>query len=171
VRLALGGGCGPARKSRFAEIALVGRLGAYGCYAAVTRTGHVSHIWSPSLNSAAPRPRARCVRDRTGQGRGGTRWVHARSAARGAERAPAVTAGHEEVQVNTRCGPRAGNPAGGGPEFESPYLLGSVPCPTACLFSMVTSFTASRQSRRGARSACGPDQEAPRRVLRLPWAA
>jgi hypothetical protein len=58
---------------------------------------------------------------RTRPGARGTRWVHIRSAARGAQRAPAVTTGCEEPQVNDRMWPSTGRPVGGGPEFESPH--------------------------------------------------
>lgn len=42
-----------------------------------------------------------CVRDGQDKGSVGTRWVHARAAARGAQRAPAVTTGLEKPQVKT----------------------------------------------------------------------
>jgi hypothetical protein len=56
-----GGRCRFARKSRFAEIALMGRLGAYGCYLVMARTAYLGHIWSPLLNvirSSSARPGA-----------------------------------------------------------------------------------------------------------------
>jgi hypothetical protein len=48
---------------------------------------------------------AGAVRDRTGPKPAGTRWVHAQSAGRGLQRAPAVTTGAKEAQVRAPAQP------------------------------------------------------------------
>jgi hypothetical protein len=69
---------------------------------------------------------ARGVRDRTGP----EPAVHAgytRPAAKGVQRAPAVTTGCEEPQVNAGMWPWAGASPGGGSEFESPHPAAASP--------------------------------------------
>ena len=51
----------------------------------------------------------------------GTRWVHIRPAARGAQRARAVTTCRKGPQVRQLAKPRPGSTSGSGSEFESPH--------------------------------------------------